>query len=55
MKLGEAMYAAQSGGEAGDAAEAGGGHDDVVDAEFEEVDDDEPKPARRDKTPHGEP
>jgi molecular chaperone DnaK len=43
MKLGEAMYAAQSGGEAGGAAEAGGGHEDVVDAEFEEVDGDEPK------------
>jgi molecular chaperone DnaK len=43
MKLGEAMYAAQSSGEAGGAAEAGGGHEDVVDAEFEEVDGDEPK------------
>jgi molecular chaperone DnaK len=43
MKLGEAMYAAQSGGEAGGGAEAGGGHEDVVDAEFEEVDGDEPK------------
>ena len=42
MKLGEAMYAAQAGGaasaEAGAGAGAAGG-DDVVDAEFEEVDD----------------
>jgi molecular chaperone DnaK len=39
MKLGEAMYQAQGGGEAGDGANEAGG-DDVVDAEFEEVDDD---------------
>ena len=50
MKLGEAMYAAQqgSGGDAG--AEAGearaeAASDDVVDAEFEEVDGDEKKSA----------
>ena len=41
MKLGEAMYAAQQGGE-GDQPEASGG-DDVVDAEFEEVSDDDTK------------
>ncbi|CAN5635003.1 molecular chaperone DnaK [soil metagenome] len=41
MKLGEAMYAAQQGGE-GDQPEAST-DDDVVDAEFEEVSDDEPK------------
>jgi molecular chaperone DnaK len=43
MKLGEAMYKAQQGGEAdGAAAPGGGGSSDegVVDAEFEEVDDD---------------
>jgi molecular chaperone DnaK len=43
MKLGEAMYKAQEGG--GDAAEAGAsqaGGEDVVDAEFEEVDDSKP-------------
>ena len=40
MKLGEAMYAAQQGGEdGGDEPQAAGGED-VVDAEFEEVDDD---------------
>ncbi|MBI1200498.1 MAG: molecular chaperone DnaK [Phenylobacterium sp.] len=46
MKLGEAMYKAQQ-GEAGEgAAEApGGSSDDVVDAEFEEVDGDEKKSA----------
>jgi molecular chaperone DnaK len=38
MKLGEAMYAAQQG--AGDAPQPEAGSDDVVDAEFEEVDDD---------------
>ncbi len=44
MKLGEAMYAAQQGGE-GDSPEASA-EDDVVDAEFEEVaDDDEKKSA----------
>jgi molecular chaperone DnaK len=43
MKLGEAMYKAQEGG--GDAAQEGAseaGGDDVVDAEFEEVDDNKP-------------
>jgi molecular chaperone DnaK len=41
MKLGEAMYAASAGGAAGEeaAGEAGAHGDDVVDAEFEEVDD----------------
>ncbi|ALK10699.1 molecular chaperone DnaK [Blastochloris viridis] len=39
MKLGEAMYAASQGGEAG-AGEGGAKQDDVVDAEFTEVDDD---------------
>ena len=42
MKLGEAMYAAQAGGTASAEAEAGAGAaggEDVVDAEFEEVDD----------------
>ncbi len=41
MKLGEAMYAAQQGqaGEAGEKPEGGHGGEDVVDAEFEEVDD----------------
>ncbi|HPA37452.1 MAG TPA: molecular chaperone DnaK, partial [Phenylobacterium sp.] len=38
MKLGEAMYAAQQGG--AEASDQGQGGDDVVDAEFEEVDDD---------------
>ena len=44
MKLGEAMYqATQAGGEAAgaDGAEAGPGNDDVVDADFEEVSDDD--------------
>jgi molecular chaperone DnaK len=41
MKLGEAMYAAQQGGEAQPDSSAGG--DDVVDAEFEEVSDDDEK------------
>ena len=50
MKLGEAMYKAQAGGDgAGPAAGAEAGaaaEDDVVDAEFEEVDgDDEAKSA----------
>jgi molecular chaperone DnaK len=41
MKLGEAMYqASQAGGEAG-GGEAGPGNDDVVDADFEEVSDDD--------------
>ena len=39
MKLGEAMYAAQQAGGAAPDAAAEGGHEDVVDAEFEEVDD----------------
>jgi molecular chaperone DnaK len=46
MKLGEAMYNAQNTqgeGGAGDGAQAHG--DDVVDAEFEEVDGDEKKSA----------
>ena len=42
MKLGEAMYAAQQGGE-GDQPDAASGGDDVVDAEFEEVSDDDTK------------
>ncbi|QRG07991.1 molecular chaperone DnaK [Xanthobacter dioxanivorans] len=41
LKLGEAMYAAQQGGEAGASKPA----DDVVDAEFTEVDDDKKKSA----------
>ncbi|MEP9354952.1 molecular chaperone DnaK [Xanthobacter sp. KR7-65] len=41
LKLGEAMYAAQQGGEAGASAPK----DDVVDAEFTEVDDDKKKSA----------
>jgi molecular chaperone DnaK len=51
MKLGEAMYAASqagAGGEPGaDAAASGGGdkNEDVVDADFEEVDDDKKKSA----------
>ncbi|MBW8816076.1 MAG: Hsp70 family protein, partial [Caulobacterales bacterium] len=44
MKLGEAMYKAQQGGEGADGGTEGaahaGGSDDVVDAEFEEVDGD---------------
>jgi len=45
MKLGEAMYAAQQGGDSGadDGAEASSGGDDVVDAEFEEVSGDDHK------------
>ncbi|MBS7544519.1 molecular chaperone DnaK [Ancylobacter oerskovii] len=42
LKLGEAMYAAQQGGAE---AEAGAPKDDVVDAEFTEVDDDKKKSA----------
>jgi molecular chaperone DnaK len=47
MKLGEAMYNAQNtSGQEGEAADAQGhGSDDVVDAEFEEVDGDEKKSA----------
>jgi len=47
MKLGEAMYAAQQpGGGDGDAGSTGGSEkDDVVDAEFTEVDDDKKKSA----------
>ncbi len=41
MKLGEAMYAAQQGG--GEGQPEASGDDDVVDAEFEEVGDDEDK------------
>ena len=41
MKLGEAMYKqAQEGAAAGASAEGGAKKDDVVDAEFTEVDDD---------------
>ncbi|MCW2310072.1 molecular chaperone DnaK [Rhodobium gokarnense] len=46
MKLGEAMYQASQGDEAGDGAGAEGGaegQDDVVDADFEEVQDDDSK------------
>ena len=46
MKLGEAMYKAQQAGASGESASAGGGHqakDDVIDAEFREVDDDKKK------------
>ena len=43
MKLGEAMYAAQQG--ASGEAQPDGAGDDVVDAEFEEVDDDDKKSA----------
>ncbi len=49
MKLGEAMYAAQKGPEGGDGPAAGGNEsaakEDVVDAEFTEVDDDKKKSA----------
>jgi molecular chaperone DnaK len=41
MKLGEAMYAAQQGGEA--QPDSSAGDDDVVDAEFEEVGDEDDK------------
>jgi molecular chaperone DnaK len=46
MKLGEAMYKAQqASGAPGDGAEAGAqAKDDVIDAEFREVDDDKKKP-----------
>jgi molecular chaperone DnaK len=44
MKLGEAMYAAQQGsGQDGEQASSNTGSDDVVDAEFEEVDGDDQK------------
>jgi len=50
MKLGEAMYKSQQGGDGGDSGgdaggDAGGRAEDVVDAEFEEVDDDKKKSA----------
>ena len=50
MKLGEAMYKAQQGGDGGgggddSGGDAGGKAEDVVDAEFEEVDDDKKKSA----------
>ena len=45
MKLGEAMYAAQQGGGEGEQPAAGDANDDVVDAEFEEVDDNDKKSA----------
>ena len=48
MKLGEAMYKAQQGEGGADATasdEAEGSSDDVVDAEFEEVDGDGKKPS----------
>jgi molecular chaperone DnaK len=49
MKLGEAMYAAQQpGADGGDTPEGGSGgesKEDVVDAEFTEVDDDKKKSA----------
>ncbi|MDX9998431.1 MAG: molecular chaperone DnaK [Phenylobacterium sp.] len=47
MKLGEAMYQAQqaAGGDAGAQASSEGGDEDVVDAEFEEVSDDQKKSA----------
>ncbi|MCW5697002.1 MAG: molecular chaperone DnaK [Bauldia sp.] len=43
MKLGEAMYAAGSDDAGGDAGPSAPGGEDVVDADFEEVDDDERK------------
>jgi molecular chaperone DnaK len=45
MKLGEAMYAQQQGGDGGDAGGSSDQKDDVVDAEFTEVDDDKKKSA----------
>jgi len=48
MKLGEAMYQASQAGAGGDGGDASGGSDkneDVVDADFEEVDDDRKKSA----------
>jgi molecular chaperone DnaK len=45
MKLGEAMYKSQQAGAAGEGASSAGGQakDDVIDAEFREVDDDKKK------------
>ena len=46
MKLGEAMYqASQAEGASPEGEAAGGKQDDVVDADFEEVDDDKKKRA----------
>ena len=50
MKLGEAMYKSQQANDGGDDADGGDGDasgkaEDVVDAEFEEVDDDKKKSA----------
>jgi molecular chaperone DnaK len=45
MKLGEAMYAQQQGRDGGDAGGSSDQKDDVVDAEFTEVDDDKKKSA----------
>jgi molecular chaperone DnaK len=48
MKLGEAMYQnqqAEAGDDAGDGATSGQAEDDVVDADFEEVQDDDDKKA----------
>ncbi len=45
MKLGEAMYTAQQGDGGGEPSSLIGGDDDVVDAEFEEVDGDDKKSA----------
>jgi molecular chaperone DnaK len=48
MKLGEAMYKASQAGAAGPEGAAAGGaqaKDDVIDAEFREVDDDKKKSA----------
>jgi molecular chaperone DnaK len=47
MKLGEAMYKAQQAAGGAEGAAAGGGQakDDVIDAEFKEVDDDKKKSA----------
>ena len=47
MKLGEAMYKAQqaSGNPGGGASDGGQAKDDVIDAEFREVDDDKKKPS----------
>ena len=46
MKIGEAVYAAQQGGDGGDDGAAGPGasaKDDVIDADFREVNDDDGK------------
>jgi molecular chaperone DnaK len=43
MKLGEAMYAAQQGGEGGPDAGGDQPKDDVIDADFQEVDDSDKK------------